>query len=75
MSIHIDAIYQDGALHPQQPLALPEGAHVRVAIEESSPPASVVPGVDPLADVIGLAEGPAAGDAADRHDDYLYGKL
>jgi hypothetical protein len=74
MSIHIDAIYQDGALHPQQPLALPEGAHVRVAIETSSPPTATPAGVDPLADVIGISDGPAAGDVVDHHDDYLYGK-
>ena len=71
MSINIDAIYQDGALHPQQPLALPEGAHVRVAIETSSPPAAAPAGADPLADVIGISNAPAAGD---HHDDYLYGK-
>jgi len=74
MSLHIDAIYQDGALHPQQPLALPEGAHVRVAIETTSPPAAAPVGADPLAEVIGISDGPAAGDVADHHDDYLYGK-
>ena len=74
MSIHIDAIYQDGALHPQQPLALPEGAHVRVAIDDASPPGPDPTGHDPLADVIGISDGPAAGDVADHHDDYLYGK-
>ena len=73
MSIHIDAIYQHGALNPQQPLALPEGAHVRVAIETSTSPTAAPAGHDPLANVIGVGEGPTAGDAADRHDDYLYG--
>jgi hypothetical protein len=71
MSIEIDAIYHNGAFHPQQPVPLEEGAHVRVAIQSSSTPAS---GGDPLAAVIGIADGPAAGDAADRHDDYLYRK-
>ncbi len=74
MSIHIDAIYQDGALHPQQPLALPEGAHVRVVIDATSPPVTAPAGADPLAAVIGISDGPAAGDVADHHDDYLYGK-
>jgi predicted DNA-binding antitoxin AbrB/MazE fold protein len=71
MSIEIDAIYHDGALHPQQPVPLAEGAHVRVAIKAGAPPASG----DPLASVIGVGEGPAAGDVANRHDDYLYGRL
>jgi hypothetical protein len=50
---------------------LAEGAHVRVAIKAGAPPASG----DPLASVIGVGEGPAAGDVANRHDDYLYGRL
>ena len=74
MTIEIDAIYHDGALHPQQPVPLPEGAHVRVAIQADSPPTVLTTGPDPLAAVIGIGEGPPAGDAADRHDDYLYGK-
>jgi hypothetical protein len=74
MAIEIDAIYHDGALHPQQPVLLPEGAHVRVAIQTNFPSATSPTGGDPLAAVIGIGEGPAAGDAADRHDDYLYGK-
>jgi predicted DNA-binding antitoxin AbrB/MazE fold protein len=74
MSIEIDAIYHDGALHPQQPVPLAEGAHVRVAIKTDVPPASTPSAADPLAAVIGIGEGPAAGDAAERHDDYLYGK-
>jgi hypothetical protein len=73
MSIEIDAIYQNGALHLQQPVPLVEGAHVRVAIATDSPsPAPPTVG-DPLAAVIGVGEGP--GDAADRHDDYIYGSL
>jgi predicted DNA-binding antitoxin AbrB/MazE fold protein len=74
MAIEIDAIYHGGAFHPQQPVPLPEGAHVRVAIQSTSPPATPTEGADPLAAVIGIADGPTAGDAADRHDDYLYGK-
>jgi predicted DNA-binding antitoxin AbrB/MazE fold protein len=74
MAIEIDAIYHDGAFHPQQPVPLEEGAHVRVAIQSTSPTATLATSGDPLAAVIGIADGPAAGDAADRHDDYLYGK-
>jgi hypothetical protein len=74
MSIQIDAIYSDGALHLKQPIALPEGAHVRVAIEAELGAEAPRPSGDPLAAVIGVGEGPASGDAADRHDEYLYGK-
>jgi hypothetical protein len=73
MSIHVDAIYQNGALYPQQPVPLVEGAHVRVAIVTDSPASAPPTDGDPLAPVIGVGAGPAAGDAADRHDDYLYG--
>jgi hypothetical protein len=73
MAIEIDTIYHDGAFHPQQPVPLPEGTHVRVAIQPNSPSVAPPTGGDPLAAVIGIGEGPAAGDAADRHDDYLYG--
>lgn len=41
MTIHIDATYHDGVLHPQQPLALPEGINVRVAIETPAPAAGL----------------------------------
>jgi predicted DNA-binding antitoxin AbrB/MazE fold protein len=69
VTIQFDAVYQNGVLLPKEPLALPEGIQVRVAIEA---PADVA---DPLAGVIGIADGPAAGDASDRHDDYLYGPM
>lgn len=67
MTIQIDAVYLDGVLRPAQPLALPEGAAVRIAIVTGAAPA------DPLAAVIGVGEGPQEGDVAQRHDDYLYG--
>jgi len=68
MTIQFDAVYEDGVLRPKQPIALPNGAEVRVAIETRENT------VDPLAGVVGIGDGPAAGDTADRHDDYLYGK-
>lgn len=68
MTIQFDAVYQGGVLRPTHPLSLPDGAEVRVVIETRN-------GTDdPLANVIGIGDGPEAGDAADRHDDYLYGK-
>jgi predicted DNA-binding antitoxin AbrB/MazE fold protein len=68
MTLQFDAVYENGVLRPKQPLVLPNGTEVRVAIDTADPTS------DPLAHVIGIAEGPASGDAADAHDDYIYGK-
>jgi predicted DNA-binding antitoxin AbrB/MazE fold protein len=68
MTIQVDAIYEGGILRPAHPLSLPDGAAVRVVIDTRSQVD------DPLADVIGIGDGPETGDVADRHDDYLYGR-
>jgi predicted DNA-binding antitoxin AbrB/MazE fold protein len=68
MTIHIVAVYEDGVLRPTHPLSLPDGAEVRVVIETRNDIS------DPLARVIGIGDGPEAGDVADHHDDYLYGR-
>jgi Uncharacterized protein conserved in archaea len=68
MNIQVEAIYHDGALWPKQAVALPNGTEVRIAIETREP------AIDPLAGVIGIGDGPASGDVAHHHDDYLYGK-
>jgi predicted DNA-binding antitoxin AbrB/MazE fold protein len=67
MTFTIDATWEDGVLKPKQPVALPDGADVRVSI--------TLPGEepDPLANVIGIGDGPAEGKAADEHDRYIYG--
>ena len=69
MTIQIDAIYLDGVLRPKEPLALPNGAAVRIAVETGPAVA------DPLAAVVGIGEGPETGDVAERHDDYLAGSF
>jgi predicted DNA-binding antitoxin AbrB/MazE fold protein len=66
MTIHVDAVVQDGMLLPKQPVALPNGTQVTIDIATREPP------IDPLAKVLGIGEGPPLGDAADHHDDYLY---
>ncbi len=65
-SIH--AIFENGVFRPVQPVELPPGAEVRIAIELCGT------ANDPLAGVIGIGDGPAQGDRAERHDDYLYGR-
>jgi predicted DNA-binding antitoxin AbrB/MazE fold protein len=68
MTITVDATYENGVLKPSQPVTLPEGAQVRLSIQL---PAELH---DPLADVIGIVDGPESGDAASNHDAYLYGR-
>jgi predicted DNA-binding antitoxin AbrB/MazE fold protein len=67
MTIQFEAVFQNGVILPKEALPLANGTHIRVAIE--------APPQDPLADVIGIGEGPASGDSADRHDDYIYGPM
>jgi predicted DNA-binding antitoxin AbrB/MazE fold protein len=64
----VHAIFENGVFRPVQPVELPPGAEVRIAIELCNAVG------DPLASVIGIGEGPEQGDVAERHDDYLYGR-
>lgn len=68
MSIQVDAIYQGGLIRPVHPLQLPEGSVIRLVIESRD----IV--TDPLAGVVGIGDGPEAGDVAQRHDEYIYGR-
>ncbi len=78
MTFTIDATWEDGVLKPTHPVALPDGAKVRVSItlpdEVVSPNGLSGDRPDPLAGVIGIGDGPLAGDAADKHDEYIYGQ-
>lgn len=75
MTIQADAVYLDGVFKPVAPVALPNGAHVRIAVvTPAAPEATLVDSIDPLAAVIGVADGPESGDVAARHDEYLYGE-
>jgi predicted DNA-binding antitoxin AbrB/MazE fold protein len=69
MTFTVDATWQRGVLKPKEPVDLPEGAEVRISITLAGEE------TDRLADVIGIGDGPAAADAADQHDQYLYGNL
>ena len=72
MSITVEATYEHGSLKPVQPLALTEGARVRLTIEDSTTQSGEL--FDPLADVIGIGDSGRT-DGADNHDKYIYGKL
>jgi predicted DNA-binding antitoxin AbrB/MazE fold protein len=66
MTIQVDAVFQGGVLLPKQPVALPDGTEVTIAIIARGDR------TDPLVDVLGIGEGPESGDASDHHDNYLY---
>ncbi len=67
MTLTIEAVYENGVLKPKQPLALAEGAEVRLTL---SP---VDQDYDPLEEVIGICDdGPPISLAA-RHDELIYG--
>jgi predicted DNA-binding antitoxin AbrB/MazE fold protein len=67
MTIMVEATVEKDRLKLKQPINLAEGTEVRVVITPVSDVA------DPLADVIGVCDGPA--DGAENHDKYIYGKL
>ena len=74
MTFQANAVYVDGSLQLEQPLPLAEGAKVRVAIQTNDAlKEQAGPMLDPLAQVLGIGDGPAAGDVAAHHDEYLYG--
>ncbi|HUG90756.1 MAG TPA: antitoxin family protein [Planctomycetaceae bacterium] len=62
----VEATYENGVLKPKQPLALAEGAEVRLVISPAAEPE------DPLGPVIGIGESGRT-DGAEHHDRYLYG--
>jgi predicted DNA-binding antitoxin AbrB/MazE fold protein len=69
MTIVIEAVYENGVFKPLRPLTLVEGTEVRLTV------ATAAEDDDPLAAVIGIAEGPPEGDGAENHDKYIYGTL
>jgi predicted DNA-binding antitoxin AbrB/MazE fold protein len=76
MSIHTTAIYENGVLKLDAPLALAERSRVSIEIvvggdfDPSHCEASQETD-DPLDGVIGIGSGPV--DSAENHDHYLYG--
>jgi predicted DNA-binding antitoxin AbrB/MazE fold protein len=76
MTIDVDAVYEDGVLKPERPLALKDKARVHVTIEAK---AEEVPAVadDPTGwkaiDALRGIVKDAPTDVAENHDKYLYG--
>jgi predicted DNA-binding antitoxin AbrB/MazE fold protein len=78
MTIDVDAVYEDGVLKPERPLALKEKARVRVTIEAKAEEALPVrddddptgwKAIDALRGIVKNAPP----DVAENHDKYLYG--
>lgn len=69
MTITVGATYENGTLRPTQPLALAEGAEVRLTIETAGDD------YDPLDEVVGICTDGSDLSLAERHDEIIYGGL
>jgi predicted DNA-binding antitoxin AbrB/MazE fold protein len=77
MTIDVDAVYEDGVLKPEHPLALKEKAKVHVTIEartEDTPKDDADPtGWKTIDRLIGCIDDTAVGEAIGRdHDKHIY---
>lgn len=77
MTIDVDAVYENGVLKPEQPLALDEKTKVRVTIEVKTQAVSSGHDDDPsgwkaIDRLMGIGKA-VAPDIAAKHDDHLYG--
>ena len=79
--IHIEAIYDHGVLRPVEPLALPEGARVRLRVEEENgaeqpsakPAEAELPTLlERMKDFVGTVDN-LPPDSSVNLDHYLYG--
>jgi predicted DNA-binding antitoxin AbrB/MazE fold protein len=64
----IQAVFENGAFKPEQPVSLPEGTKVQLQVKP------VDPDFDPLEAVIGIGDSGRT-DGATNHDKYIYGKI
>jgi predicted DNA-binding antitoxin AbrB/MazE fold protein len=80
MTIDVDAVYEDGVLKPERPLALKDKAKVHVTIvakAEEAPAAK--DDDDPTGwktadELIGFIKDGPKGPIGEKHDEYLYRK-
>ena len=81
MTIDVDAVYEDGVLKPERPLALKEKAKVHVTIEAKPEEAPAAKGDDDptgwkaAREFIGMwKDGTPGENVGEEHDKYLYGR-
>ena len=73
MTIHVDAIYEQGTFRPASPVALEEGSKVVLTIEAESPLRSPQGLVAALAEIARMpAESPDDGFSGADHDELLF---
>jgi predicted DNA-binding antitoxin AbrB/MazE fold protein len=77
MTIGVNAVYEDGVLKPERPLALKDKAKVHVTIEAEEAPAAKdddPTGWKAAREFIGMWKGGTPGEnVGEEHDKYLYG--
>jgi len=76
MTIDVDAVYENGVLKPERPLALEEKTRVHVTIEVRTRTTSSGQDDDPtgwkaIDRLMGIGRA-VAPDVAEKHDDHLY---
>ena len=81
MTIDVDAVYEDGVLKPERPLALKEKAkvHVTIQAEADQTPAAKddddATGWKAAREFIGMWKGGTPGEnVGEEHDKYIYGR-
>jgi predicted DNA-binding antitoxin AbrB/MazE fold protein len=79
MIIDVDAVYEDGVLKPERPLALKDKARVHVTIEAKAEEAHPAKDDDPTGwkaadELIGFIKDGPQGAIGEKHDEYLYRK-
>jgi predicted DNA-binding antitoxin AbrB/MazE fold protein len=80
MTIDVDAVYEDGVLKPERPLALKERAKVHVTIVAKVEEPQVAEDDDPTGwkaarEFIGMWKGGTPGESVgEDHDKYIYGR-
>lgn len=77
MTIDVDAVYENGVLKPERPLALKEKAKVHVTIEaqaEETSPSDDPTGWKAADELIGFIKDGPKGPIGVNHDDYLHCK-
>ena len=80
MTIEVDAVYEDGVLKPERPLALKEKAKVHVTIQAEVDQTPAAKDDDPTGwktarEFIGMWKGGTPGEnVGEEHDKYIYGR-